>query len=327
MMMQLLIMKDKMKAIYEKQYNILHPIFKFLFAFLVFLMISINIGFNDLLTNPLIIVGLSVICAFAPSPLTVMCAAVLSAAQICDVSIILGITLFFLYIILYLMYGRYAKTQSFVILAFPLLYVFNIPYLLPIILGLFCGPIALISIFVGVILTYALVAIGQAAQLITASSLSDTLAVLNQVVDSFLKNKEMIIALIVFSLAYIITYFIRRRKINYASQIAILVASIVNLIVFLLAELVLDTQKNVLLVLIGVVVSSVFAFIVQFFKITLDYTGTRNLQFEDEEYYYYVKAVPKVNVTEEKKQVKRINPQVVNENTASLKEELDKDEF
>ena len=43
------------------------------------------------------------------------------------------------------------------------------------------------------------------------------------------------------------------------------------------------------------------------FVFSVDYTRTEYLQFEDDEYYYYVKAVPKAVVTIPEKTVKRIN--------------------
>ena len=47
--------------------------------------------------------------------------------------------------------------------------------------------------------------------------------------------------------------------------------------------------------------------IVKFFVFSVDYTRKERLQFEDDEYYYYVKAVPKSSVTIPEKTVKRIN--------------------
>ena len=35
--------------------------------------------------------------------------------------------------------------------------------------------------------------------------------------------------------------------------------------------------------------------------------GRKKVQFEDDEYYYYVKAVPKVNLSSEEKQIKKIS--------------------
>ena len=42
---------------------------------------------------------------------------------------------------------------------------------------------------------------------------------------------------------------------------------------------------------------------------SVDYSRTENVQFEDDEYYYYVKAVPKINVVAPEMNVKRINAQ------------------
>ena len=41
--------------------------------------------------------------------------------------------------------------------------------------------------------------------------------------------------------------------------------------------------------------------------LAVDFTRTEYVQFEDDDYYYYVKAVPKVKVTTQNVKVKRIN--------------------
>ena len=45
----------------------------------------------------------------------------------------------------------------------------------------------------------------------------------------------------------------------------------------------------------------------ELFFFTVDYARSENLQFEDDEYYYYVKAIPKVSISTPEKTVKRIN--------------------
>ena len=42
---------------------------------------------------------------------------------------------------------------------------------------------------------------------------------------------------------------------------------------------------------------------------SLDYSRTEYVQFEDDEYYYYVKAVPKISIAVPQKKVKKINAQ------------------
>ena len=46
---------------------------------------------------------------------------------------------------------------------------------------------------------------------------------------------------------------------------------------------------------------------VEFFAFNLDYSRTEKVQFEDDEYYYYVKAVPKVTLSAPERRVKKIN--------------------
>ena len=58
--------------------------------------------------------------------------------------------------------------------------------------------------------------------------------------------------------------------------------------------------------LIGSVLSAAVAFGVKFFVFSVDYTRTERVQFEDDEYYYYVKAIPKNVIAEPKKTVKKI---------------------
>ena len=60
-------------------------------------------------------------------------------------------------------------------------------------------------------------------------------------------------------------------------------------------------------VILGGLVSLALAFVLKFFVFSVDYTRTERLQFEDDEYYYYVKAVPKVTLSVPEKTVKKIS--------------------
>ena len=49
------------------------------------------------------------------------------------------------------------------------------------------------------------------------------------------------------------------------------------------------------------------AALAQFMGCTLDYARKESLQFEDDDYYYYVKAVPKIQITQAERTVKTYN--------------------
>ena len=65
--------------------------------------------------------------------------------------------------------------------------------------------------------------------------------------------------------------------------------------------------------------------VMQFFLFNVDYSRTETMQFEDDDYYYYVKAVPKLTISAPDKVVKHISEknteQILLEK--SLQEELE----
>ena len=67
------------------------------------------------------------------------------------------------------------------------------------------------------------------------------------------------------------------------------------------------SRTSILDSILSFILSVVILEVLQFFRSVIDYSRVENLQFEDDEYYYYVKAVPKISVSEEDINVKKIN--------------------
>ena len=64
---------------------------------------------------------------------------------------------------------------------------------------------------------------------------------------------------------------------------------------------------DVVTLIIYTVISVVIGLLLEFFVFGGDYTRTERLEYEDDEYYYYVKAVPKACVTTSERSIKKIN--------------------
>ena len=82
--------------------------------------------------------------------------------------------------------------------------------------------------------------------------------------------------------------------------------AVVSVVILLLGDLTFDTNISVVATILGTVVSLLLAKLVEFFAFNVDYTRTEYVQFEDDEYYYYVKAIPKNTVSKAKHTVKKI---------------------
>ena len=68
----------------------------------------------------------------------------------------------------------------------------------------------------------------------------------------------------------------------------------------------LETGISYTTIIASAVLGIVVGLVLELIFFSMDYSRTENIQFEDDEYYYYVKAVPKVGVSAPEKEVKRI---------------------
>ena len=117
----------------------------------------------------------------------------------------------------------------------------------------------------------------------------------------------MMVMIVAFAVALILVYVIRRSSIDHSWRIAIGAGAISLIVCILIGDLVCETNISFFGVIVGTVVSAALMLVVEFFAFNVDYSRTEKVQFEDDDYYYYVKAVPKVTVSAPERRVKRIN--------------------
>ena len=83
--------------------------------------------------------------------------------------------------------------------------------------------------------------------------------------------------------------------------------TIAQLVVIFIGDITFDVSVPVSELIIGVAVSLILSGISPFFGFAVDYSRTEYVQFEDDDYYYYVKAVPKLTVSTPDVKVQKIN--------------------
>lgn len=306
-MMTLLEFRARVRALYQKFSMYIDPMVKFLVALLVFTMINTSIGYEEKLTKAPVLLLLSLLCAFTPSSVLVLVAMFVSIAHIFKASMILAILVVLIFLVLYCFFLRYTPKYGYVVLAVPILFPLHLPYAIPILLGLIANPITILPTSCGVIVYFIFHVIKEEAISQTAISLDDTLVLYQRVLEKLLGNKQMIMTIIMFALIIGVVYVVRRLKIEYAYEIAIGAGAVTCILGFLIVDLRLDISKQIGTMVLGTIFSAIIVVIIQFFRRVLDYTAVENVQFEDDDYYYYVKAVPKINVSVPQIRVKRIS--------------------
>ena len=123
--------------------------------------------------------------------------------------------------------------------------------------------------------------------------------------------------IVAFAITIILVYVIRRMNIDYAWTIAIIVGGLADILILLIGDLMYTTNISILGVILGSIVAFGIVKVLQFFVFNVDYARTERVQFEDDEYYYYVKAVPKVTISTPEIKVKKISGKTVEEKGAT----------
>ena len=318
MVLKLLEIKEYIKNAYEKFGIYINMFLKLIISFFVFYTINNKLGFSGITDSIIILCGLSVISALTPNMVFMLLSVFVLIVNACSLSILLAAIIAVLFLLIYFLFVRYNTKQAYVILAVPMLYILNIPYVVPLICGLFFGPVAAIANVIGILLYYFLASVVAASKVSDGTSIANTVNFFNTIVDDLKDDKYMMVSMIIFACVVLITYIIRKQKMKHASYIAILIGTLITIVTFLIASV--SDERNVMGIVAGSVISAFIACVAQFFRMTLDYAGTKNIQFEDDEYYYYVKAVPKLTIAEPEKQVKTIHAQKPTGNTADISE-------
>ena len=212
-----------------------------------------------------------------------------------------------LFLVLFLLYFRFSPKDTLVVLLTPMCFVLKIPYAVPLTMGLIGTPASAISVGCGVIVSYLISYIADSATALSGMDTEDIITKVRYIVDGLLNNKEMLLTIFAFAVTIVIVYLIKRMSINYAWTIAMIAGAIVDVMILLVGDLMFDTNVSIIGIIIGTVFSMLIAKVVEFFAFHVDYSRVEKVQFEDDEYYYYVKAVPKISVATPSKTVKRIN--------------------
>lgn len=324
MMMAMLVFKTRLKELYERHYKVIRSILKILVSAALFAVVFYELPFQQQLVEymvPLVIM-LALICGFLPDVVVMCLVALLTLFEISALSAVAAFGFFAVLAIYFLLFGRYTKTQSYIVLLIPVLSVFHLSYAVPVIAALFLPPAMIPACVVGLLVQYVLQGI-QEYYLISQSAVDtgNTMEVLQHIVQYVMGNREMLIYMATFAIVYLLVFVIRKGRFNHASHIGIFVGIIACMGGVICGEVFWSVQSDANQLLIGLAVTTVVAYIVQFFRMSIDYTGTRKLQFEDEDYFYYVKAVPKLKVTGADKTVTKIEE---DESPIDLKEEIAK---
>ncbi len=293
-MKSLLKLRRSLQKFYNKHAVWVESALKFLLALTVFQMIQTQTGSAQTIRGVLLTVALAVVSAFLSTNVTAVFAGILFLYRLIDLSPeALGVGGAVTVIVGLLYFGTGPK-QSCALLLTPVGLALRVPCLIPVVLGLVEGPSAAWGIAAGTILYYAMqILTGSAYMAIPGEGMDEILSHIMAVLNEMFRADEMILMTVILLLVFAVVSMIRRMAVDYAWYLAIGAGIFSYLLLQVIAIVAMGSQESLIGTFLSAAVTVFAAGAVQIFAFSVDYRRTEKVQFEDDDFYYYVKAVPK----------------------------------
>lgn len=323
----LLEIRERLRNFYGKYEIYVVTGLKFILGLVTFFLINSQMGYMERLNHPAVVLLSALICAFLPVNAIVVTACgmiLLHLSALAMEAFVLGL---FLFLLLLYLYVRFAPKNGNIAIMTSILCFFKIPQVMPVGTALLREPSSYLSVLCGVVVFFYVQGVKLNIVNFTSIEEAEGTAKFTAALKMLTSNKEMYLVLVAFLMTSFLVYAIRRQSINYAWRIALLLGNLFQMIILLVGYVLLGMPEKIVWVVLGTLVSVVISLILEFFFYNLDYSRVERVQFEDDEYYYFVKAIPKVYVARKDKRVKQITPRKkTTVNRRKLAEELDIDQ-
>ena len=272
-------------------------------------LLSVNAAFpyRAVLSRGLIVAAVSLLCSILPWTYITVFGAVFLLGQLSALSLEAFVFVLVIAVILAVLSYVTLPGCGILLALLPVLLSWKIPTAAVLLAGLFGGVTAFVSVAGGTAVYYVLrliadnAAVLSGAETVTASG--ETVSTLVQrlllLVKGVLGHEEMLAAVLVFSLTTLLVHLLSRADVDYARLIAVGAGSVFCPALMLAASRLTDVRIPAGTVILSAFVGLLVTLAVLFLTVSPDYPHTEKVRFEDDDYYYFVKAVPKIKLPEE----------------------------
>ncbi len=278
-------------------------VFRGAFSFWILHLIRTYFGYSAALEDTRLGIAIAMICAFVPWSFGALVLLIVLLLELYSLSPLVALIALAFVVLGYLLCAFYGSKHVHNIAYIPPCYPSQFSFAMPMISALFGSVSEITSVLCGGVFAFFLATIRKNSTMFIDSQ---AVSIPDLLMQTMLGNRLLYYYLAALSAMFLVTWVLRTRRIPHSWLIAILagVASETAIMAVgysatgnsgRISELLLI---NLLLIGIGIVIN--------FFVRGLDYARIEDLQFEDDDYVYYVRAVPKMHFVEEEKRVKRI---------------------
>lgn len=289
-------LKDALQRFYIQNEYWATPLLRAVTAFLCFFTIDRQIGSGSILSNPLLELAAAALCSFLPWTAISVIAAVFVLGHAYETSLELALIAAFVLLFSALIQAAFRAGHAVLIALVPLFFYLHVPYVIPVAAGLSLGLSSIIPVSIGILMYYLLSCMNENAAVLSLNT-KDLMETANQyagVFQGLFENRTMLVTILAFAVCIVLVYILHQLELPYSWSLALLVGIASILIVSLFGVSYGGAEFSLSGLLVGAVLSACICFLYALIFHGADYRGTERLRFEDEDYFYFVKAVPKL---------------------------------
>ncbi len=211
----------------------------------------------------------------------------------------LAVFIFCLLTCIVFFYSVFAPKECILILLTIISFYFELPYIIPLIVGFYIGITGMFPIVIGIFiwsfrqLPFQVVAISS-----TDFSLIDLPGAFSGLLGTFISeltsDYRWVFIAFVFCMVVFATHFLSRLTVNYSKDLALVFSLIVIILSYLIGVFIAEFEFNLLIMFFSVLISGFLLRVIMFFDVILDYKRAETVSFQDEDFYYYVRVIPKI---------------------------------
>lgn len=300
----LLVVKEKLNVLYGRYDIYVNAICKFIVVALALFLVNISFGYSGALGNPAIVLIVALVCMFIPKTGILYITGLFTVLSLCSVSWEYAIILATVILFIMLLYMQFSPEYGYLILLSALACALKMPVLAAVLCGVYVGISALVPLASGCMIYYILSVVPKYMDALAKTEVKSGVSSLKYIATMALLNKTMYLTVISMALIIIMAVIIKKIEIKHPRKVLTVLACVVNLLVLAVGGVIIKASVNMLSLIVGTLISFLLCIFIMFCTENVDYKRTEKVQFEDDDYIYYVKAVPK-RVTSEKKKPRR----------------------
>ncbi|MGE4214647.1 MAG: hypothetical protein AB7E42_07730 [Anaerotignaceae bacterium] len=291
---------QSLAAVYKKAEVQFNVVFRLIAGLFVFGRLSV-LSMGSASSSKVLIVTLccAVLTTLISPSIFMVLAALIACFYLSMVSVETALVAFIFCFLLFVFYVRIFPKESLVIPVMLTAYFFKIPYVVPVFAALYIGVRAIVPVGAAVFIwsnTYLLKGMAEIAPKadFTPLGILDSAINIYEYLQTTITGNGWVFVAIVFCFAVIVGWVISNVFADYERELAIAASGIIIIFGLLIAVFVAGAQVSVIGAILGTIVSCGIVYVVQSMDFVLDYSSAQRVKFQDDNYYYYVKAVPKI---------------------------------